>query len=1720
MSSVTDLREQARERIRRLFDYLLAVQRLNTPPCLDLEEYPFQLRLGELPEHPAVELGPLPLDPREEAEDFLLRVRRPKDVPCPPLPEALEGWVKPGWDRLDGTVTTFVRKKKGGSMVPFEADEARPEALQAWLKSRKDWEKPALAANDVNDLFDRLLEVWGRLERESETVELVVGLGVVRVKDDQGVADHPLVLQKLTLEFEAERAEFTFRETDREPGLYSALMQRFEFTPDVSQECRQILGNTEDTDPLGSLLDRLWPGVRVTAKLADLGPAKAKVQLSREPVLYLGSRSLGFSSAIEAFLEALPGLEVLPPALVRVVGFDIDLEGDIVESRGPSTRVDPLSNVDPLYTMPANPEQERVAGRLAAHGTVLVQGPPGTGKTHTIANLVGHLLAEGKSLLVTSHRTKALRVVREMISPQVRPLCVSVLDNESESHEQLEEAVKGMVNLFSSSDAEELERLANTYGERRMDIKSRLAAAEQRLVEARTAEYEPIPRLDGESIHPTRAAQEIAEGRGLHDWIQGPVPPGGSLPLSPDEITELYALNSLITPQDEHDLQGRLAPLEEVPSERRFSSDLERRKLLQEKSERFEAGLWSGSDQDLEGLRRLREAIQAALGPLADADVLQREVIRAGLAGGEHRQSWQDLVDVIKTARTEIGALERQVLAVGPTLQSDMPLAAQATACAEIVAHLRAGKSITGIELFTKGNWKKLLAGIRVGGGAPKTADDMEAVGALIAMAQKREQLKARWDRQVGRWLSMSEGTASVPTAAELGERPEDTCAQHVARVLKSLNWTETWAECKKAMAETGLRWEIVEERVPPNSAPQGDILRLRDTLKDHLEPVVEARTAWVECRLLDKQREDLLTLLDVPEQEDHGKVVARLREAVQAKDPERYGEAWNRLVVLHQQKAHKLRRDAYLERLKQKAPGWAEAVFERTPPHNQPKPPGDPEVAWQHRQWAQLLDSFAEQNLDDLQQEIMRLRQQLQDATASFVENLTWSAQLRRTGIRQQQSLIGWLDLMRKIGSGKGKRAPLLKAKARERLAECRESVPVWIMPIARVAESYKPGETLFDVVILDEASQSDLTSLIAFALGREVLVVGDHEQVSPEQVGQSAQAIESLIDRYLKDVPNSELFDGKTSVYDLARRSFGGTIRLLEHFRSVPEIIAFSNAMCYQGEVQPLRERSGVRVAPATVAHRVHVTEASKRVNHEEALEVASLLAACCEQPEYAGASMGVISMVGEEQALAIDRLLTRHLSLTEYGKRRVVCGTPAQFQGDERDVVFLSLVDTAPDGPLALRTQEMFVKRYNVAASRARNQMWVVYSMDPDTDLKEGDLRLKLIRHAQNPYVLTEKQAEQAAEPEFEFRFQETVYKHLTDQGYRVLVHHAVGTYKLDLVVEGRGGRVAVQCDGERDYPPGKLSQHIYRETVLERVGWRFVRLRASSFYRHQKASLETLVERLKTLGVEPFDSEEEARRLQAEQGIDLYERVVARAAALRRKWSGAEDEEAAADGEGETVVAGPVIEARVVEDTEEPPVAALETETPVVEVEAAAPVVEESAVEVEAAAPVAEESAVEVEAAPGAEEAEVAAPVAEESAVETEAAPGAEESAVEVEAAAPVVETEAAPVPEEAVVEAQAAPVVEEAEVEVEPVTAVPAGEPIAGETPAPEPEPVPVPAGEAEPERPGKIKFGASRLLEKKMGGEAEVAGQEPEKPRTKSWRDLRKRLKSDSEEPE
>src|SRR5207245_5334447 len=132
------------------------------------------------------------------------------------------------------------------------------------------------------------------------------------------------------------------------------------------------------------------------------------------------------------------------------------------------------------------------------------------------------------------------------------------------------------------------------------------------------------------------------------------------------------------------------------------------------------------------------------------------------------------------------------------------------------------------------------------------------------------------------------------------------------------------------------------------------------------------------------------------------------------------------------------------------------------------------------------------------------------------------------------------------------------------------------------------------------------------------------------------------------LPGIPNPDLHDGQISIYDLARQSFGGTTCLVEHFSCVTEIIQFSNMISYDWRIKPVRDTSRVRLLPHTVALRVPGSSRDGKINPQEALTVASLVAAAIEEPEYkkngAGQplSFGVVSLVGDDQAIEIDNLL----------------------------------------------------------------------------------------------------------------------------------------------------------------------------------------------------------------------------------------------------------------------------------------------------------------------------------------------------------------------------------------------------------------------------------------------------------------------------------------------
>jgi len=136
-------------------------------------------------------------------------------------------------------------------------------------------------------------------------------------------------------------------------------------------------------------------------------------------------------------------------------------------------------------------------------------------------------------------------------------------------------------------------------------------------------------------------------------------------------------------------------------------------------------------------------------------------------------------------------------------------------------------------------------------------------------------------------------------------------------------------------------------------------------------------------------------------------------------------------------------RRHELLVKLERVAPVWATNIRDRLGVHGGRELPGDPMLAWQWRQLQDELEARARTSLGDVQEQLARLGTQLQQVTAELVEKRAWAAQARRTTLAQRQALQGWKALMKKVGKGKGKRAPRLLAAARQLMPLCQTAVP-----------------------------------------------------------------------------------------------------------------------------------------------------------------------------------------------------------------------------------------------------------------------------------------------------------------------------------------------------------------------------------------------------------------------------------------------------------------------------------------------------------------------------------------------------------------------------------------------------------------------------------------------------------------------------------------------------
>jgi very-short-patch-repair endonuclease len=129
--------------------------------------------------------------------------------------------------------------------------------------------------------------------------------------------------------------------------------------------------------------------------------------------------------------------------------------------------------------------------------------------------------------------------------------------------------------------------------------------------------------------------------------------------------------------------------------------------------------------------------------------------------------------------------------------------------------------------------------------------------------------------------------------------------------------------------------------------------------------------------------------------------------------------------------------------------------------------------------------------------------------------------------------------------------------------------------------------------------------------------------------------------------------------------------------------------------------------------------------------------------------------------------------------------------------------------------------------------------------------------------------------------ESQFERDLMGRLLERSYRVRGQVGSIGYRIDMVVEGADRRrLAVECDGDRFHGPQQWRQDMRRQRVLERVGWRFWRCFASSYYRDPDGVLNDLLETLTRMGIEPLAKGETSRP----RGMFTEHRIIEPAAAV--------------------------------------------------------------------------------------------------------------------------------------------------------------------------------------------------------------------------------------------
>lgn len=1473
------------ERAKNLFEFLGRTQQLKSTPPRTTESYQWVTWLASLPEHPAVVSAHREAEPDPEAP--LLVVDRVARVAHPEPDEVLAPWLDAVADNPDQA--PGLRNDVPAGRVPFlepritdEGPESwvrledQPELLERyeeWRSSWDAWAEVERADRPAREFYGSLFSTYVTAGAHAEELELVLGVGCLTWSPNE----HPTVRRhlftcgvdilfdddsgRLTLTRAEGLDPLTFELDMLDPGLIRSPKP----VNDVKSQAQAFEGHPLHRGDIGALTRRVVHTLDAEGEYRDedtAPPAGTAAAATYAPALILRKRSQqGLVEIFRTIVAQLAEADEVPSGILPLIDPDHEPRSERDTSPGAAVAVD-----DEIFLpLPVNDQQLKVLKSVDSRAQTVVQGPPGTGKTHTAAALLSHLLAQGKRVLVAAHTDRALHEVRDKLPEAIKPLSVAVVGGSRSDMADLKLAVERIAATASEHDPDDAAKSIEAAIGRIDEFRRERAATYRRLLDAREDE---IAAHEHSGYEGTLAAiaQRYQDEADDFAWLPEYVDPpaDGDAPLTDDEMAEWRRLLLDADLQsDEPDSRRRLIDLNTICAPEDFASLCAAERDAASKAaahaqlddhEAFDAvrslelGTRAQLQHQMHALAEQARTLEARHESWMSGAVFD---VRAGRAGPWRARFDQvhDLAQRVKPLIEQLGPLTQVAVSGGDT-----------PALTLLALHLRQHLAGGGtVKVAADGTPKTgflspkpvkdaapLFEHVRVDGLPPATDKQLGAFLAYVEAERSLDALDRAWPNDV-----------HIPAEDTLSERLQ-WHVNELAQLGRVLDLGRNLADAEERLAALDIKppsWTDLES--VHAYATLVDAAAAQDALAEASQPLIALGD----------------TTAATSQWDDADACVHQLDLAVRNREHDQYAQAHTRLTRLHQVKRLAARRDELALRLGTSAPELRDAVASSPAERHWDTRLAQLSDAWR---WAATGSWILGQQTTDvnaLQAQISVYEARIRREVEKLAAARAWSHAVspeRLTG-QARADLAQYASLVRRLGKGTGKYAAEQRGAIRNAMDRCRTAVPVWIMPIYRIAEQLRIHENMFDVVLVDEASQAGLEATFLQYLAPKIVVIGDDKQVSPTAVGVDQQQLRDLANQYLAgDRYKDSWLDPKRSLFDEALMRYGGQITLVEHRRCVPEIIGFSNRVAYEPDgvrLIPVRQYGADRLDPVVPVHVPdgYTRGTTQRTNPAEVDAIVDQIEKCLADPRYDGLSMGVISLLGGAQARAIEAKLLDRVPPEEWAARDLRCGDAADFQGSERDVIFLSMVAAPEPGKrLGSLTQELYVQRYNVAASRAKDQMWLFHSVTLQELGNPEDMRFALLDYCygvnvragqDDERILAQAVPEDVRVEPFDSLFEQRVCNRLHDRGYTVIPQYAAEGYNIDLVVVGAQGRLAIECDGDRWHGPDAYERDLARQRDLERCGWQFHRIRESAFYVDQAGVLDGLWKTLAELEIHP-------------------------------------------------------------------------------------------------------------------------------------------------------------------------------------------------------------------------------------------------------------------------